>query len=155
MVNFIFWLIAGAVVGGMTTVITHRRRSVLLLNIIVGSVGTIVAGTLLLPLLHISTISFNLLGLLVSLGSSIVLLTVVNFLSREHTVTDAVIEAQWYQVRRKIRARWSKITEDDVDQINGNHNRFVNCLEVRYGFAKKEAEDQLQRFFRAVIYKVS
>jgi uncharacterized membrane protein YeaQ/YmgE (transglycosylase-associated protein family)/uncharacterized protein YjbJ (UPF0337 family) len=151
MVNFIIWLIAGTVLGGMTTLVTHRRRSILLLNIVVGSVGSIVAGYLLLPLLRISTISFNLLGLLASLGSSIVLLTVVNFLIREHTVTDAVIEAQWDQVRRKIRARWSKITEDDVDQINGNHSQFVNLLEVRYGFAKKDAEDQLQRFFRAVI----
>lgn len=111
------------------------------------------AGYLLLPLLHISTISLP--GLLVSLGRVIVLLAIVNFIVREHTVTNTVIEGQWNQARCKIRARRSKIIEEDVDHINGNHNRFIDLLEERYGIAKKEAEDQLQRFLRAVIYKVS
>jgi len=102
----------------------------------------------------INTISFSLPGLLVSLGGTIILLVVVNFFVREHTVTNTVIEGQWNQVRNKIHARWGKITEEDADQINGNHDRFINLLEERYGIAKGEAEDQLQRYLRAVITKV-
>ena len=153
MVNFIIWLIAGAVIGGLATFIMHRRRSILLLNIVVGSVGAFAAGYLLPPVFHINTISFSLPGLLVSLGGTIVLLVVVNFFVREHTVTNTVIEGQWNQVRNKIHARWGKITEEDVDQISGNHNRFVDLIKERYGIAKGEAEDQLQRYSRAVIIK--
>jgi len=155
MVNFIIWLIAGAVIGGLATLIMRRRRSILLLNIVVGSVGAFVVGYLLPPVFHINTISFSLPGLLVSLGGTIVLLVVVNFFVREHTMTNTVIEGQWNQVCNKIHARWGKITEEDADHINGNHDRFINLLEERYGIAKEEAEDQLQSYLRAVITKVS
>jgi len=155
MVNVIVWLITGAVIGGLATIIMHRRRSILLLNIVVGSVGAFVAGFILLPVFHINTIGFSLPGLLVSLGCTIVLLVVVNFFIREHTVKNIVIEGQWNEVRNKIRARLNKITEEEADQINGNHDRIINLIEERYGVAKEEAEDQLQRFLRAVITRVS
>jgi len=153
MVNLIIWLIAGAVIGGLATLIIHRRRSILLLNIVVGSVGAVVSGFLLPTFFHINRSS--LAGLLVSLAGTIVLLMLVNFFVREHTVTNTVIKDQWNQVRDKIHVRWSKISEEDVDQIDGNHDRFINLLEERYGIANGEAEDQLQRFLRAVINKIS
>jgi uncharacterized membrane protein YeaQ/YmgE (transglycosylase-associated protein family)/uncharacterized protein YjbJ (UPF0337 family) len=152
MVNFIIWIIAGAVVGGLATLIIRRRRSILLLNIIMGIVSAFVAGYLLPPMFHVNRSSLP--GMLVSLGGTIVLLMVVNFFVREHTVTNTVIKSQWNQVRDKIHVRWGKISEEDCDQINGNHERFINMLEERYGIAKEKAEDQLQRYLRAVTTKV-
>ena len=155
MVNFITWFIAGAVIGGLATRITHRRHSILLLNIIVGSVGAFLAGYWLSPLFHIKTTSFSWPGLLVSLGGTIVLLVVVNFLVvKEHTVTNTVIQSQWNKVREKIHVRWGKISEEDCDRIDGNHDRFVNLIVERYGIAKKEAEVQLQSYLGAVTNKV-
>jgi uncharacterized protein YjbJ (UPF0337 family) len=113
-----------------------------------------VAGFLLPFVLHINTTSFSLPGLLLSLAVAIVLLGVVNFFVREHTVTNTTIEGQWSQVRDKIHTRWGKITEEDVDQINGDHDQFINLLEERQGIPQKEAEDQLQRFLEAVTTKV-
>jgi len=154
MENIIIWLIAGAVIGGLFTLITHRRRSILLLNIIVGSIGACVAGYLLSPMFHINTTSFGLPGLLVAMVGTIVLLAIVNFFVREHTVSNTVMEDQWSQVSDKIQTRWNKITEEDSDQINGNHDRFINLIEERYGITKEKAEEQLQGFLRAVTTKV-
>lgn len=151
MVNYIIWLIAGAVTGGLVTLLVRRRRPILLLNIAVGSVGAFVAGYLLLPLFHISTISFSLPGLLVSLVGAIAILAVFNFLVREHTMANINMEDQWDLVRRKIHYRWSKITEEDVAQVNSNHDRLIGLIEERYEVSKAEAEDQLQKFLRAVI----
>jgi uncharacterized membrane protein YeaQ/YmgE (transglycosylase-associated protein family) len=156
MVNSFIWLIAGAVIGGLATIIMRRRHSILLLNVVVGSVGAFLAGYWLLPLFHINTTSFSWPGLLVSLGGTIVLLVIVNFLVvREHTVTNSVLQSQWNQVREKIHVRWAKISEEDCDQINGNHDRFINLIVERYDIAKKEAEDQLQSYLRAVVTNVS
>lgn len=154
MVNFIVWLIAGAILGGITTLIVHRRRSIWLLNIALGSIGAFVAGYLLLPMLHISTISFSWLGLLVALGCSILLLALVNFFLREHTMAIYVIGDQWDLIRRKIHPRWSKITEEDIVQINGDHERLIGFIEQYYGVTKVEAEAQLQGFLMAVTHKV-
>jgi uncharacterized membrane protein YeaQ/YmgE (transglycosylase-associated protein family)/uncharacterized protein YjbJ (UPF0337 family) len=151
MLNFIVWLIAGAVTGGLVTFVIRRRQSILLLNIVVGSVGAFVAGYLLSPVFHISTTtSFSLPGLLASLGGTIVLLMIVNFFVREHTVPDAVLEGQWNRVRNKIHTRWTRLTEEDIDQIDGKHDRFIRMIQERYGCAKKQAEEQLQGYLRAI-----
>lgn len=153
MVNFIAWLIAGAVIGSITTLLIRRRRSILPLNIVVGSAGAIIAGYWLLPRLHISTTSLNWPFLLVSLGSTIIPLAVVNFFVREHTVENLEMKAQWYQVHYKIRARWSKFTREDIEQIDGSHDRLIGLIQERYGIDKEEAEDQVQRFLWAAITK--
>ena len=154
MFNLFIWLITGAVIGGLATLITRRRHSILLLNIIVGGIGAFLSVYWLLPLFHINSTSFSLLGLLVPLGGTIIVLGIFNFFVREQTVSNNVIERQWNEVRNKIHVRWGKISEEDVDQISGSHDRFINLIVERYGIAKKEAEDQLQSYLRAVTTKV-
>jgi len=52
MINYIVWLIAGAITGWLATFVMRRRHPILLLNIIVGSIGAFLAGYLLVhPLL--------------------------------------------------------------------------------------------------------
>ena len=84
MVNFIVWLIVGAVIGYVATSLMGRREG-LLLNIIVGIVGAFVAGLVLTPYFGIATINqndFSLPALMVSLLGAIILLAVVNLLTR-------------------------------------------------------------------------
>jgi uncharacterized membrane protein YeaQ/YmgE (transglycosylase-associated protein family) len=84
MVNFIVWLIVGAIVGWVASMIM-RTRGGLLLDIIVGIVGAFIAGLVLTPLLGIGTINqgdFSLPALIVSLLGSIILLLVVKLIFR-------------------------------------------------------------------------
>ena len=82
--NFIIWLIVGAIVGWVATSLMGRRDG-LLMNIIVGIVGAFVAGYVLTPYFGISTINqnnFSLPAILVSLGGAIILLFVVSLFTR-------------------------------------------------------------------------
>ncbi len=84
MLNFIVWLIAGAIIGWVASTLMRTPEG-LLLNIIVGIVGAFVAGYLLTPLFHVGTINqgnFSVPALLVSLGGAIILLAVVNLFRR-------------------------------------------------------------------------
>jgi uncharacterized membrane protein YeaQ/YmgE (transglycosylase-associated protein family)/ribosomal protein L40E len=84
MINFILWLVVGAIIGWAASSLMGTRDR-LLLNIVVGSVGAFLAGFLLTPYLGISTINqngFSLLALMVSLLGAIILLTVLSFFSR-------------------------------------------------------------------------
>ena len=84
MVNFIVWLIVGAIIGWLANMIM-RTRGGLLLDIIVGIVGAFIAGLVLTPLLGIGTINqgnFSLPALLVSLLGTIILLLVVKLIFR-------------------------------------------------------------------------
>lgn len=84
--NFIIWLIAGAVIGWVASIIMHTNsRQGLLLDIVVGIVGAFVAGFVLTPLFGIPTINqnvFSIPALLVSLMGAIILLAVVSLFRR-------------------------------------------------------------------------
>ncbi len=86
MIDFIVWIIVGGILGWIASMImgTDAQQGVLL-NIIVGIVGALLAGWLLSPLFGVSTINqgnFSLPALLVSLLGAIVLLAIVNLFRR-------------------------------------------------------------------------
>ncbi len=84
MVNFIMWLLYGAVIGWVASSLMGQREG-LLLNIIVGILGACVAGIVLTPYFGISTInqnSFSLPAMLVSVGGAIILLVVLHLFRR-------------------------------------------------------------------------
>lgn len=150
--NLIIWLIAGAVIGGLASIVI--RRSALLPNIVLGMVGALVAGYLLPGVLRVSTATpgtFSIPALLLSLMGAAALIAVGHFKNRKRTVKDAVFEAQWPLVRRKIHVRWNKITEVDIEQIDGKPDRLINLLQERYGCDEEKAEDDLQSYLRAVV----
>lgn len=78
MINFFVWIIVGALVGWVASLImkTNSRQG-LIADIIVGIVGAFVGGFILSPLFNVSTINegnFSIPALLVSLGGAIILL---------------------------------------------------------------------------------
>jgi uncharacterized membrane protein YeaQ/YmgE (transglycosylase-associated protein family) len=80
MINFIVWIIVGAVIGWAASVIMRTNsRQGLIADIFVGIVGAFVGGYFLSPLFHVSTINegnFSIPALLVSLGGAIILLAI-------------------------------------------------------------------------------
>jgi uncharacterized membrane protein YeaQ/YmgE (transglycosylase-associated protein family) len=84
--NFILWIIIGGILGWIASIIMRTNaQQGLVLNIIVGIVGALVAGFLLTPLFGIGTINqnnFSLPALLVSLLGAIILLAIVNLFRR-------------------------------------------------------------------------
>lgn len=84
--NFIVWLVVGGVLGWIASLLmrTDAQQGVLL-NIVVGIVGAVLAGWFISPLLGVPTINqgvFSLASLLVSLVGAVILLAIVNLVRR-------------------------------------------------------------------------
>ena len=81
MINFVVWLIAGAIIGWLASrMMGTDGQQGTLLDIVVGVVGAFVAGWFITPLVGIGTINqnnFSLPALVVSLVGAIILLAVV------------------------------------------------------------------------------
>ena len=81
MINFIVWLIAGAIIGWLASgIMGTNGQQGLLMDIVVGVAGAFVAGWFLTPFFGISTINqnnFSLPALMVSLLGAIILLAAV------------------------------------------------------------------------------
>jgi len=86
MLNFIVWIVVGAIIGWIASMImgTNGRQG-LLLDIIVGLVGAFIAGFVLTPLIGVGTINdgnFSFPALMMSLLGAVILLVVVKFFNR-------------------------------------------------------------------------
>ena len=51
-----------------------------------------------------------------------------------------IIQGNWTQLKGKALQAWGKLTNDDLDVIDGRQEELVGRLQARYGWAKEEAE---------------
>jgi len=83
--NIIVWLIVGGVVGWLASLIMRTdAQQGIVLNIVVGVVGALLAGWLISPLVGVATINqgLSVASFLVSLGGAVILLAIVNLFRR-------------------------------------------------------------------------
>jgi len=59
-----------------------------------------------------------------------------------------VIKSHWPRLQGKLRAKWGKLTYDDVSFADGDRAYLVGRLRARYGFAAAEAETKIAAFER-------
>ena len=55
------------------------------------------------------------------------------------------IEGMWKQAKDKVKEKWDKLTDEDLDVIEGRRDRLEGKIQQRYGFAidhvRKEVDD--------------
>lgn len=59
------------------------------------------------------------------------------------------IEGNWKQFKGKIRAKWGKLTDDQIDVIGGKRTQLAGKIQEAYGIGKDEAEEQIKQFEEA------
>ena len=60
------------------------------------------------------------------------------------------IKGQWKQLAGKLKAKWGKLTHDDIDIADGNSEYLAGKIQERYGVAKDEAHKQIKDFDRTL-----
>ncbi len=46
----------------------------------------------------------------------------------------------------KIKERWGKITDSDLDRIEGKREQLAGLLQEKYGYAKERTEKEIDQF---------
>ena len=57
-----------------------------------------------------------------------------------------VIQGQWQQIKGSIKAKWGKLTDDDLSRAQGDHQYIAGKLQERYGWQKDQVERELHEF---------
>jgi uncharacterized protein YjbJ (UPF0337 family) len=65
------------------------------------------------------------------------------------TMNADVLKGKWLQLKGEARRQWGKLTDDDLDQIEGNSEKMVGKLQERYGYARDEAQREVDKFLRS------
>lgn len=58
------------------------------------------------------------------------------------------MKGQWNQLKGKVRNRWGRLTDDDLDRIQGSSEQAIGRIQERYGVAKEAAEREWNEFWR-------
>lgn len=60
------------------------------------------------------------------------------------------MEGKWTELKGKIKEKWGKLTDDDLDVIEGRRDQLAGAITKRYGYAKEQAEQQVRDFSDAL-----
>jgi uncharacterized protein YjbJ (UPF0337 family) len=60
------------------------------------------------------------------------------------------IEGNWKQVKGKAREKWGKLTDDDLDKMNGLREQLEGKIQERYGIAKDKAKKEVDDWYHSI-----
>ena len=58
------------------------------------------------------------------------------------------VEGSWKQIKGGVRAKWAKLTDDDVELISGKKDTLLGKLQERYGMLKEDAERHVDQWLK-------
>jgi len=61
-------------------------------------------------------------------------------------MNEDVIKGQWKPLKGKLKAKWGKLTDDDLTRAEGNAEYLSGRVQERYGIARDEADRQIKDF---------
>jgi uncharacterized protein YjbJ (UPF0337 family) len=65
-------------------------------------------------------------------------------------MNDDVLAGKWKQAKGHVREWWGKLTDDDIDRINGKSEQLVGLLQERYGWTKERARQEMDTRLRTL-----
>jgi uncharacterized protein YjbJ (UPF0337 family) len=54
-----------------------------------------------------------------------------------------ILKGQWKQLRGEVQRQWGKLTNDEVDQVQGEYDKLSGKLQEKYGYARDRAESEI------------
>jgi uncharacterized protein YjbJ (UPF0337 family) len=72
----------------------------------------------------------------------------LSVLSRETPMNWDQIQVNWMQFKAAVRGNWVKLTDEDLTRVGGRREELVKRLQARYGFAKGEAEREIDAWMK-------
>ncbi len=65
-------------------------------------------------------------------------------------INKSIFEENWKEIRNQSTGRWNLMAEHDlvkVDKADVKFDKFVTMLQVKYGFTRQQARDEVNRLW--------
>jgi uncharacterized protein YjbJ (UPF0337 family) len=57
-----------------------------------------------------------------------------------------VLKGKWHQLKGEVKAQWGKLTDDDLDRVEGDAEKLIGRIQERYGYARLDAQREVNVF---------
>ena len=54
------------------------------------------------------------------------------------------LKGMWKQLKGSVKERWGKLTDDDLEVIDGKHEQLIGKVQEKYGVARELAQKQVE-----------
>ncbi len=67
-------------------------------------------------------------------------------------MNEDIFEGKWKEMRGQVKEWWGKLTDDDLEKVDGNADQLISLLQQKYGYTKEQAEEEftqhLKKYFQ-------
>jgi len=63
--------------------------------------------------------------------------------------TNNIFEGKWNEIKGAVQKQWGKLTNDDLDVINGSRTELLGRIQKTYGLTQADAEKQVADWERS------
>ena len=63
-------------------------------------------------------------------------------------MTDDRIEGNWKEMKGRARQKWGRLTDDDLELLQGKADELVGKIEKAYGKTRDQARREVEEFLR-------
>jgi uncharacterized protein YjbJ (UPF0337 family) len=56
-----------------------------------------------------------------------------------------IMSGKWKQMRGQVKQWWGRLTDDDLDRIDGAMDKLTGALQERYGWERDQAEREIKK----------
>src|SRR2546429_2692812 len=66
---------------------------------------------------------------------------------RRYLMNQDILTGKWKQKRGQVKQWWGKLTDDDLDRIDGAMDKLAGALQERYGWERDQVEREMKKRF--------
>ena len=61
-----------------------------------------------------------------------------------------IAQGKWRQMKGEVKRKWGMLTDDEIDQVEGDSEKLAGLLQERYGRSRDEAEREVKEWRRTL-----
>lgn len=66
-----------------------------------------------------------------------------------------IAEGNWSEIKGKIKSKWGKLTDDEIETFKGNMGQIAGKVQKAYGYAKEKADAEYTEFKQSLAGKAN
>jgi len=60
------------------------------------------------------------------------------------------LKATWHKAKGEAKKQWSKLTDDELNKVEGSYDKLSASLEKHYGYTKDKAKKEIKSFLEMI-----
>lgn len=64
------------------------------------------------------------------------------------------VKGNWKQFTGSVQEKWGELTNDEIQEVNGERTKLIGQIQAKYGIAQQEAEKQVDEWADDIKQKI-